>query len=69
MDIISRMGKQTYYKVVSVVFLMIALLHFLRGIFKWEAIIGSAAIPVWFSWVAVVIAVYLGIRGLQLAKE
>ncbi|HEY4506226.1 MAG TPA: hypothetical protein VJJ24_02180 [Candidatus Paceibacterota bacterium] len=63
------MDKQTYYKAAGVIFLIIAVLHLFRAIYEWEAIMGGYVIPVWYSWVAVVIAGYLGIRGMQLAKR
>ena len=63
------MKAQTYYKTVGIIFLVIGLLHLLRAINGWEAVMGGYVIPVWFSWVAVLIAGYLGIRGLQLAKN
>ena len=63
------MKKKTYYKAVSIVFAVVAVLHALRALYQWEATIGGAIIPVWFSWVAVIIAGYLAIRGFQFAKK
>lgn len=36
----------------GVVFLVIAVLHLLRVIFKWEVVIVGSAVPVWASIVA-----------------
>ena len=38
--------------VAGIVFLVIAVLHLLRFVFKWEAIIVGSPVPVWSSAVA-----------------
>ena len=46
-------------------FVVIAVSHLLRIIFGWSAQIGGLDIPVWVSWLAVVIAgalAYFGFR-------
>ena len=39
----------------GIVFLVIAVLHLLRVIFKWEAIIIGSAVPVWVSIIAFIV--------------
>jgi hypothetical protein len=63
------MDNKTYYKTASVVFLLIAIFHFLRVIYDWEAVIGGYVIPIWFSWFAVILAGYLSARGFHFAKR
>ena len=53
----------------SIIFAVIAVGHALRAVYEWEAMVGGVAIPVWFSWVAVVIAGYLAVRGWQFAQK
>ncbi len=63
------MNTKTYYQLVAVIFSIIAVLHAVRGIYQWEAVVAGVAIPVWVSWVAVLIAGYLAVRGFQFAKH
>lgn len=63
------MDKRTYYKIVSVVFGIIAVAHLARVFYGWEAVIADVVIPLWVSWAAVLIAGYLSVRGWQLAKS
>ena len=53
------MNKNQSLMLASAVFGIIALLHLLRSIFSWDARIANFDIPVWFSYIAVVVAGYL----------
>lgn len=46
-------------KLVGVIFLIIALVHLLRLAFGWSLIVGEANIPLWLSWLGVIIPAYL----------
>lgn len=63
------MNNQTYYRSVSVIFLVIGVLHVARLAYGWEAIIAGVEIPLWASAVAAVIAGYLAVRGWQLSQK
>lgn len=54
-----------YYTVVSIIFLVVALLHFMRAVNGWELVLNGYVIPVWISWVVVVLLGYLTVRGLS----
>ena len=62
------MNQRSFSLVAGIIFVLIAILHLLRIIFGWEAVIAGWAVPHWVSWVAVVIAGYLGYEGLRLSK-
>ena len=53
------MDKKKSLLAASVIFGIIGLLHLLRSIFGWEANIGNFSVPLYFSYVAVVVAGYL----------
>ena len=53
------MDKNRSLLLASAVFGVIALAHLLRGIFGWEAFISGFKIPVYFSYLAVIILGYL----------
>ena len=54
---------------VSVIFLIVAVVHLLRLVFKWEVILAGWAAPVWLSAVAFVIAAALAYEGFQLSRR
>ena len=49
------MDQKTYNIVTAVVFLIIALLHLLRVIVGWPAQLGGLEIPLWVSWLALIV--------------
>ena len=63
------MSKQTYYYVVSGLFLVIGAFHLVRVLSGWEAVIAGVEIPMWISWAAIVLAGYLAVRGFQFGKK
>jgi len=63
------MSHKIYLKVTSALFLIIAVLHALRLLYGWEAIIGGWMVPSWLSWIALVVALFLGYQGMKLAKK
>ena len=59
------MNQKTYNGITAALFLIIALLHLLRIIFGWPAEIGGVGIPMWASWLALVVTgalAYVGFR-------
>ena len=50
------MDKNQSLMLAAVIFGLIALLHLLRSIFSWSASIAGFNVPVWLSYVAVVLA-------------
>jgi hypothetical protein len=62
------MSRRSYALVTGVIFLVIAILHLLRVIFGWAAIIGGWIMPIWVSWVALVVAGYLAYEGFRMRK-
>jgi len=62
------MSQKIYYYTVSSIFFIIAVLHLTRIIYSWPAVMGGVLIPMWVSWAAVVIALYLAVRGWMFAR-
>jgi uncharacterized membrane protein len=60
------MKQRTYIHTVGVIFLLIAVLHALRLVFRFDAVIGNAVIPLWLSGVALVIAGYLAYQSFKM---
>jgi hypothetical protein len=62
------MNQRSFSLVAGIIFIIIALLHLLRIIYGWEAVIGGWVVPKWISWVALVVAGDLGFEGLRVSK-
>jgi hypothetical protein len=63
------MNQKTFSLIASVIFLLVALGHALRLAFRWHVVVNAWAVPMWVSWVALVIALYLAAIGLRLARK
>lgn len=63
------MKPQAFARATGIIFLVIALLHLTRAMYGWEAVINGWSVPLWLSLVVVLIAGYLALQGLQLAKR
>lgn len=57
------MSFKSYSLLTSVIFLLIGVLHLARIIQGWSAEIGGWLVPMWLSWVALILAGYLGYTG------
>ena len=53
------MKQKTFTAVAGVVFSVVAVLHLLRLLLHWEAVIGSWVVPPWVSGLALVLSGYL----------
>ncbi|MFZ1075671.1 MAG: hypothetical protein WAN50_04835 [Minisyncoccia bacterium] len=54
-------------KVVGLAFLIVALLHLVRIAFGWNLILGEVSIPLWLSWLGVIIPGYLSYSSFHFA--
>ncbi len=63
------MKHKTYELVSGLLFLAIALLHLLRIVFGGEAMFNGQAVPMWPSWLALVISGFLGVQGIRLSRS
>ena len=63
------MDQRTYNAVTGALFLIVALLHLLRIVFGWSAVIGGLAIPIWASWLALVVTGALAYFGFRLKSQ
>ena len=63
------MKQEAYLLVTSSIFALIALLHALRLFYGWKVTMGEGTVPVWVSWVGLLIAGYLACQGFLLKKK
>ena len=62
------MAQATYNAVTAALFLVIAVLHLLRIVFGWHAQIGEVAVPMWASWLALLVSGALAYLGFTLKR-
>jgi len=63
------MTKNNFVSCVSALFLIIGVVHALRLLNGWEVQLGGLMVPMWASWVAIVVAFYLSFQGFQMVKK
>ena len=63
-----KMTKSNFVLIDSVMFTLLGLAHLVRALMGWEITVGSYVVPVWLSWVSILIALYLGVQGFMLSK-
>jgi hypothetical protein len=62
------MTQRIFSLVTAILFSLIALLHASRLVRGWHVMIGDIVVPVWVSWIGLVIAAYLAYEGFRLSK-
>lgn len=62
-------GQKSFSVTSGVIFFTVALLHAVRILYGWEAVIGGLEVPTWVSWIALVISAYLSYAGLSLGRQ
>jgi hypothetical protein len=63
------MSQKTFSLVAGVFFLLVALGHALRVAFGASVVIQNTPIPMWVSWVALIVAGYLAYQGFRLSRK
>ena len=63
------MKQRAFLLVTSSIFALIALLHALRLFYGWKVTLGEWTVPVWVSWIGLLIAGYLACQGFLLKNK
>ena len=63
------MSQKTFSLAAGLIFLLIAVMHVLRLVLRWEVVLNGWIVPLWVSAVAIVIAAYLAFAGLRLGRR
>ena len=63
------MSEKTFCTIAAVIFILVALVHLARIVMGWPAMIGAWSVPMWVSWLGLVVAAVLAYFGFRLAKE
>ena len=62
------MAQRTFSLITAILFLLIAFLHAVRLLQGWQVTIGGAVVPIWVSWIGLVITAFLAYEGFRLSK-
>ena len=63
------MDQKAFSLVAGLIFAMVALFHLMRIFAEWTVIIRDWSIPMWVSWIALVVAGSLALLGLRLSER
>jgi hypothetical protein len=63
------MSRRAFLLATAIIFSLVALLHLARIVFGWSAVIGARSVPMWLSWIALVVAGALAYFGFSLAGQ
>jgi hypothetical protein len=63
------MNQKTFYIVTGVIFAAVALFHLARIFMGWTVEIGDWSVPMWFSWIGLIVAGGLAFFGFRLAAH
>ncbi len=62
------MKQETYIKVTGLIFSVITILHVLRLVFGWDAVLGGWQVPVWVSFIGVAVGGFLAYSAFKFSK-
>jgi hypothetical protein len=63
------MDQKTFSIVAGAIFAVVALAHLMRIYMDWPIVIGDWSVPMWVSWIALVVAGGLAYLGLRFAAH
>ena len=63
------MNLKNFALLAAVIFAIVALVHLVRVIMGWQIVIDSCTVPMWPSWIALVIAAGLSYLGFSLSRS
>lgn len=63
------MSPRTYFRLSGTIFSVIFLLHFARMLYSWQAEIAGWTIPMWLSFVAVIIGALMANTAFRLMMK
>jgi len=63
------MNQKTFVLLAGVIFAIVALAHLLRIFMDWPIVIDNWTVPMWLSWIALVVAGDLSGFGLSLVSR
>jgi hypothetical protein len=63
------MNQKTFSLIAGLIFFFVAAMHVLRLAFGWHMVLAGWTIPMWVSWIALLIAGFLAYEGVRLSRK
>lgn len=63
------MTQRTFNMLAGIIFTLVAVLHALRLLLGWDAVIGGWDVPGWVSWIALGLSGYLAYSAFTVKKD
>ena len=63
------MSEKTFVAVAAVIYGLVALLHLFRIVMGWSIVIDAWTVPMWLSWIGLVVAGALSYFGIRLTRR
>ncbi len=63
------MDQKTFTRIAGLVFLLVAVLHALRIVLGWDAVIGGWSVPLWVSWAALAVSGSLAYTAFKVGRS
>ena len=63
------MKRKSFFITVGMIFALIGILHVVRGILAWTLVVERFVIPVWFSFVAGLLILFLSYWAFKFSKK
>jgi hypothetical protein len=64
-----KMSEKNYIIISATIFAMVALLHLVRLVTHWSFQFGAVSVPLWGSWLALIIGTALSIWAFRLLSQ
>ena len=61
----SLMDRKTFCMLAGIIFTLVALFHLVRIFMEWPVMIGDWSVPIWVSWLALIVAGGLALFGFR----
>ena len=62
------MNQESFTRTAGLIFTLVAVLHLLRILLSWDAVIGGWHVPLWLSWLALAVSGFLGYTAFTLRR-
>ena len=63
------MNQKIFSLVAGLIFLFVAVMHVLRLALGWHVVLAGWTVPMWISWLVLLIAAFLAYAGIRLSRR
>ena len=63
------MTNKLFYTLTAVIFSAVAIMHILRLVYGWEALIGGFMVPMWVSYIGIIIGGFLAYTAIKIGSK